>query len=76
VVCASILSVTASRACVRAGTQEQVKEKILETVSELTRLLDVAEPWDIQVFDPSGVSEITPTADVAIERYDPDAPDS
>jgi hypothetical protein len=53
----------------------QHKEKILETVEELTKLLDVAEPWDIEVYDPSGVSEIDPDTDVAISRYDPHAPD-
>lgn len=52
---------------------EDTKQKILETVEGLTTLLDVEEPWDIELFDPSGVSEITPTADVSIERYDPTA---
>jgi hypothetical protein len=47
--------------------------KILETVEFLNELLDVQKPWDIIVFDPSGVSEIAPDADVSIERYDPDA---
>jgi hypothetical protein len=49
------------------------KVKILETVEALTGMLDVAEPWDIVIFDPSGVSEISPEADVSIERYDPAA---
>ena len=47
--------------------------KILETVEELTRLLDVPEPWEIQVIDPSGVSEVSPADSVSQERYDPDA---
>jgi hypothetical protein len=49
------------------------KAKILETVESLTLLLDVPEHWDVVLYDPSGVSEISPDADVAIERYDPDA---
>lgn len=39
----------------------------------LNEMLDVQEPWDIVVFDPSGVSEIAPDPDVSIERYDPAA---
>ena len=50
---------------------DDTKQKILETVEGLTALLDVAEPWTIEVFDPSGVSEVLPPTEVAIERYDP-----
>ena len=56
-----------------AGDENCPKVKILETVEALTVMLDVQEPWDIVMFDPSGVTEITPEADVSIERYDPDA---
>jgi hypothetical protein len=49
--------------------------KILETVEALNEMLDVPEPWDIVMFDPSGVSEISPDSDVSIERYDPAAED-
>eukprot|EP01025_Chloroclados_australasicus_P066439 TRINITY_DN9163_c0_g1_i4.p2 TRINITY_DN9163_c0_g1~~TRINITY_DN9163_c0_g1_i4.p2 ORF type:complete len:236 (-),score=35.45 TRINITY_DN9163_c0_g1_i4:202-909(-) len=53
------------------GMGNDTKVKILETVEALEKLLDVPEPWDVVVYDPSGVSEITPDTDVAIERYDP-----
>lgn len=49
--------------------------KILETVEALNEMLDVQEPWDMVMYDPSGVSEISPDSDVSIERYDPEAED-
>lgn len=52
---------------------DETKAKILETVEALTKLLDVAEPWDVELFDPSGVSEIMPATDVTVESYDPRA---
>lgn len=39
-------------------------------------MLDVESPWDIIVYDPSGVSEIQPQEEVSIERYDPLAPET
>jgi hypothetical protein len=52
---------------------EGTRQKILETVEGLTQLLDVMEPWTVEVYDPSGVSEFLPATDVSIERYDPSA---
>eukprot|EP00892_Ulva_mutabilis_P011633 jgi/Ulvmu1/8842/UM049_0023.1 len=54
------------------GGEDCTKVKILETVEALTELLDVPKAWEVIMYDPSGVSEITPDADVAIERYNPD----
>jgi hypothetical protein len=50
---------------------EETRQRILETVEGLTQLLDVPEPWTVEVYDPSGISEFLPATDVSIERYDP-----
>jgi hypothetical protein len=50
---------------------EETRQRILETVEGLTQLLDVPEPWMVEVYDPSGISEFLPATDVSIERYDP-----
>ena len=52
---------------------DETKAKILETVEALNKLLDVEEPYDIVLLDPSGVSEIMPAEGVAISSYDPQA---
>lgn len=67
----AITNLTAHTAQFGGGMADGVKQRIMETVAELTQLLDVEEPWDLVMYDPSGVSEITPDADVAVERYDP-----
>lgn len=64
-----------NRICGVAGGASENKERILETVSELNRILDVEEPWVLVMFDPSGVSEIKPEALVSLERYDPKTED-
>lgn len=38
----------------------------------LNDLLDVPKPWEIIMYDPTGISEITPETDVTIERYNPE----
>lgn len=55
-----------------AGGEDCPKVKILETVEALTLLLDVPKPWEVVMYDPSGISEITPDTDVTIERYNPE----
>ncbi len=46
--------------CVRARTQ------ILACVDELSRMLDVDEPWSLVVRDPSGTSMLGNMADVEV----------
>lgn len=42
------------------------RERIMETVVALNALLDVDEPWDFVVSDPSGASEVTPMEGVVL----------
>jgi C4-type Zn-finger protein len=42
------------------------RERIMETVVALNALLDVDEPWDFVIADPSGASEVTPMEGVSL----------
>jgi C4-type Zn-finger protein len=42
------------------------RERIMETVVALNALLDVDEPWEFVVADPSGASEVTPMEGVTL----------
>jgi C4-type Zn-finger protein len=49
-----------------ASLSEEHKERIMETVVALNALLDVDEPWEFVVSDPSGASEVTPMEGVTL----------
>lgn len=71
----AVTNLAAHASSLPQGDENCPKVKILETVEALNEMLDVQEPWDMVMYDPSGVSEISPDSDVSIERYDPEAED-
>jgi len=46
------------------------REKILETVNEINKLLDLQTPWTFEIEDPTGLSEIQPMDGVEIINLD------
>lgn len=49
-----------------APLSAEVKDKIIETIDDLTHYLDIPHPWDIVVRDPSGLSSFKPDDGVEI----------
>lgn len=49
---------------------EDTKDKILETVEQLSALLDIVHPWQLVLRDPSGRSILKPLGDNVTVVYD------
>eukprot|EP00040_Diaphanoeca_grandis_P022922 m.123984 g.123984 ORF g.123984 m.123984 type:complete len:285 (+) comp29030_c0_seq1:152-1006(+) len=45
-------------------------KKIMETIEQLSLLLDIEEPWDLHLIDKTGISFFDPADDVVIKFHD------